>query len=211
MRRRAMCWRRARGEGWTVDDRSSLLDQLRLERPAAAEHARRSWVGWLIAAVVVLVAVGAGVWWYAMPRGIPIRVATAEPAPGDVSTQAGSILDASGYVVPRRLATVSSKITGRVVELAIEEGQRVERDQVIARLDDRNAKAAAAQAQAEVEQAKANLAAARAAFDNAVPTFHRNEVQFRQAFISAQDFDAAKSTYDTGARRGCGRGKARGR
>ena len=197
MRRRAMCWRRARGEGWTVDDRSSLLDQLRLERPAAAEHARRSWVGWLIAAVVVLVAVGAGVWWYAMPRGIPIRVATAEPAPGDVSTQAGSILDASGYVVPRRLATVSSKITGRVVELAIEEGQRVERDQVIARLDDRNAKAAAAQAQAEVEQAKANLAAARAAFDNAVPTFHRNEVQFRQAFISAQDFDAAKSTYDS--------------
>ena len=192
-----MCWRRARGEGWTVDDRSSLLDQLRLERPAAAEHARRSWVGWLIAAVVVLVAVGAGVWWYAMPRGIPIRVATAEPAPGDVSTQAGSILDASGYVVPRRLATVSSKITGRVVELAIEEGQRVERDQVIARLDDRNAKAAATQAQAEVEQAKANLAAARAAFDNAVPTFHRNEVQFRQAFISAQDFDAAKSTYDS--------------
>ena len=178
-----------------MDDRSSLLDQLRLERPVAVEQTRRSWIGWCVGAALVL-AVGAGAWVYLVPRGIPIQVATAEPAPGDVATQAGSILDASGYVVPRRLATVSSKITGRVIEVAIEEGQRVERDEIIARLDDKNAKANVAQAAAEVEQAKANLEAAEVALDNAQPTFHRNESQFQRAFISAQDFDVAKAKYD---------------
>ena len=49
---------------------------------------------------------------------------------------ASSVLDASGYVVARRQATVSSKVTGKVVEVFIEEGMRVEKDQVVAKLDD---------------------------------------------------------------------------
>ncbi len=138
-----------------MDERSSLLDQLRLERPATVE-ASRSWVWWCAAAMVLLAA-GAGALWHYLPRGIPINVATAEPALGSAPTRVGSILDASGYVVPRRLATVSSKITGRVVEVAIEEGQHVERDQIVARLDDPNARASVAQAAAQVEQARANL------------------------------------------------------
>jgi RND family efflux transporter MFP subunit len=80
--------------------------------------------------------------------------------------------------------------------VGIEEGQRVERDEIIARLDDTNAQATVAQARAELEQSKANFVAAEVAFANARPTFERNEQQFVRAVISAQTFDTAKASYD---------------
>jgi RND family efflux transporter MFP subunit len=91
---------------------------------------------------------------------------------------------------------VSSKITGKVIEVLIEEGQRVERDQVVARLDDANARAAVAQATAQLEQAKATLNSVRVAYENAAPIFERQQEQFSEAFISAQAFDTAKASYD---------------
>jgi RND family efflux transporter MFP subunit len=178
-----------------VDQRSSLLEQLRIERPEESEPRRRPLLWWSLAGVVALTA-GAATWVIAMPRGIPIEVATASLAPADVATAPASILDASGYVVARRQATVSSKITGKVVAVAIEEGQSVEPGDVIARLDDTIAKASVVQARAELEQSKANLRATEIALANAGPTFQRNEQQFMRAFISAQTFDTAKTAYD---------------
>jgi RND family efflux transporter MFP subunit len=178
-----------------VSDKSALLDQLRIERPAADEVGRSSWVIWALA-IVGGVLISAAVAWYAIPRGVAIGVATATQAPGDVAIGPSSILDASGYVVARRQATVSAKMTGKVVDVAIEEGQRVERDEIIARLDDTNARAALAQARAQKAQAEANLAAARVAFDNAKPIFGRSEQQFTRAIISAQAFDGAKAEFD---------------
>jgi RND family efflux transporter MFP subunit len=78
----------------------------------------------------------------------------------------------------------------------IEEGQRVEINEVVARLDDANARAQVAQATAQRDQAVASLEAAQVAFDNAVPTFERNKAQFARQIISAQDFDTAKANYD---------------
>jgi RND family efflux transporter MFP subunit len=100
-------------------------------------------------------------------------------------------------VVARRQATVSSKITGKVVAVLIEEGQRVEQNEIIARLDDANARAAVAQAEAQRLQAVAALAATRTAFENAAPMFERTQQQFSGKFISAQAFDAAKAEYDS--------------
>jgi len=115
-----------------ADDKSALLEQLRIERPAeVAETAQ--WPKW-VAALVAVVAIGGAAAWLLMPRGVSIGVATVALAPADVAVGPGTILDASGYVVARRQATVSSKITGKVVEVTIEEGQRVERDEIIARL-----------------------------------------------------------------------------
>jgi RND family efflux transporter MFP subunit len=172
------------------------LDQLRIERSAADEEGggpRR----WVVAIAIALGVAGtAGGAWFLVPRGVVVEVATAEPAPADVVVGPGSILDASGYVVARRQATVSSKITGKVVAVEIEEGRRVEPGQVIARLDDTNARAAVAQARAQKAQSEANLTAARVAFENATPTFQRNEQQFVRAIISAQSFDTAKANYD---------------
>jgi RND family efflux transporter MFP subunit len=178
-----------------LSDKSELLEQLRIERPAAEDNGSVNWVVWAVA-IVAGIGVAGGVVWYAFPRGIPISVATASPAPADVTVGPSSILDASGYVVARRQATVSSKITGKVVAVAIEEGQRVESGQVIARLDDTTQRAAAAQARAQRAQADANLTAARVAFENAQPTYQRNELQYTKAVISAQTFDTAKAAYD---------------
>ncbi len=75
-----------------------------------------------------------------------------------------SLLDASGYIVARRRATVSSKVTGKVVKVMLEEGQRVEAGQIIALLDDSNWRAALAQSKAQLQQAEANVASAQTAF-----------------------------------------------
>jgi RND family efflux transporter MFP subunit len=172
-----------------------LLEQLRIER-SDEESPRRGLVLWWSAGAAAAVAIGVATWVVAMPRGVPVKVATAALVPADVATAPASILDASGYVVARRQATVSAKITGKVVAVAIEEGQRVERGDVIARLDDTNAQATVAQARAELEQSKANLLAAEVALANAGPTFQRNEQQFMRAVISAQSFDTAKTAFD---------------
>jgi RND family efflux transporter MFP subunit len=186
-----------------VTDQASLLNQLRLERqPDGAPRARRA-VLVIGAAAVGLAAAAfatvrlAGDTVEQLPSGVAAAEEIAPPAsPSSAAAPVSSILDASGYVVARRQATVSAKITGKVVAVLIEEGQRVEAGEIIARLDDANARAQVAQAAAQVEQQRANLTAARVAFDNAGPTFDRNRAQFAAAFISAQVFDEAKARYD---------------
>ena len=68
-----------------------------------------------------------------------------------------TVLDATGYVVARRTATVSSKVTGKVEEIFIEEGQQVEKDQIVARLDDANARKSFELSKAELHAAKPRL------------------------------------------------------
>jgi RND family efflux transporter MFP subunit len=179
-------------------DKASLIEQLRIER-SPQEPRRAAWP-YALAGALVVAAIGFAVY-YAFPRAVPVELAVAEPVAAAQATAPPavgpvSILDASGYVVARRQATVSAKITGKVVAVAIEEGQHVERDEIIARLDDTNAQATVAQARAELEQSKANFAAAEVAFANSKPTFARNEQQFARAVISAQTFDTAKASYD---------------
>ncbi len=177
-----------------MEDRSALINQLKIDRPADVEPGRR-WPMWAAIIVVVGVVAGAAIWWF-LPVGIPIGVATATAAAADTVVGPGTILDASGYVVARRQATVSAKVTGKVVQVLIEEGKRVTRDEVIARLDDANARASVEQARAQRAQADATLTAARVALDNAAPTFRRNEQQLAKAVISAQTYDTAKAAYD---------------
>ena len=189
-----------------MTDQATLLNQLRIERsePAAAPRRARL-VAIAGAAAGVIAAAFAAVRLADAPAeqapSVQSGVARAVETPPSLSPAASaapgaSILDASGYVVARRQATVSAKITGKVVSVLIEEGQRVEEGEVIAQLDDANARAQVAQAAAQVDQQRANLTAAHVAFENAAPTFDRNRAQFAAAFISAQAFDEAKTRYD---------------
>jgi len=107
------------------------------------------------------------------------------------------MLDASGYVTAHRQATVSAKSIYRVKEVLVQEGQRVKEGEILARLDDSNARAALQQARAQVAQAEATLEAAKVAMEDAAPIYRRNQVQAAGGFISAQAFDSAKATYNT--------------
>jgi RND family efflux transporter MFP subunit len=180
-----------------MDDKSSLLTQLRIDRGEEMQddNTRRIvlWTG----SVVLVIALAAGLWWFVFrPSGVPVQVAVVRASSNTSPAAAGSLLDASGYVVARRLATVASKTTGRVMEVLIEEGQRVEKDEIIARLDDSNTRASLSQARAQLAQAEANLEASKVALDDARPIFERSKQQFERNVISADAFDKAKAAFN---------------
>jgi RND family efflux transporter MFP subunit len=177
-------------------DKSSLLNQLRIDRsepPRSTGHGK-----WWATGIAAAIIAASGVWYLLRPTGLIVTTAVAQAAAtgGPASIGGASLLDASGYIVARRRATVSSKVTGKVFEVHLEEGQRVEAGEVIARLDDSNWRAALAQSNAQLQQAQANLASAQTAYDDAKPIFERNEQQKAAAVISAQSFDEAKAQYN---------------
>ncbi|MGO9948918.1 MAG: efflux RND transporter periplasmic adaptor subunit [Steroidobacteraceae bacterium] len=177
-------------------DKTALLNQLRIDRSeppdSAGGHAK-----WWAAGIAVAIIAASGIWYLLRPTGVIVKATVAQAASTGGSASFGaSLLDASGYIVARRRATVSSKVTGKVVEVRLEEGQRVEAGEVIARLDDSNWKAALAQSNAQLQQAEANLVSAQTAYDDAKPIFERNEQQKTAAVISLQSFDEAKAQYD---------------
>ena len=176
-------------------DRAALLNQLRIDRsePAASGNGGK----WWIAAAVVVVIAGAAAWYFTRPTGILIRTSVVQAASDTgAAAMSTSLLDASGYVVARRRATVASKVTGKVVSVMLEEGQRVEAGQVIARLDDSTWRAAEAQSVAQLQQAKATVASAQTAFDDAKPIFERAKKQKSAAVISAQSFDESFAQFN---------------
>jgi RND family efflux transporter MFP subunit len=183
-----------------VDRHKTLLDQLRIDRSEAPVQQRASvWRRWIIvigAAVVIAAAVV--IWMFVFARGgVPVRAVTVKSvAMGGAPSTGGSLLDASGYVVALREATVSGKNTYKVVEVLIQEGQAVKQGEVIARLDDTNARAALEQSKAQVKQLETAVAAAKLADDDARPIFQRNQKQLAEGLISQEAFDASKSTYD---------------
>ena len=154
---------------------AELLKELRIDRSAAPPprdpgSSSRRWL-WLVVALllVLLAALAAGILFSRKPA-ITVETATVAAMAANGHT-AGSVLDASGYVVARRMATVSAKITGKVREVLIEEGMRVEEGQVMATLDPVDANAqrnlnvaqlAAARSQADGLQAQLRQAEAEA-------------------------------------------------
>ncbi len=186
-----------------MDSKSSLLEQLKIDRAAAPEPARGSKTGRLVAITCAALAVlgglaGLAFWATSRADAIPVRTAVAQSiSSGGAGSPAGaSILDASGYVVAMREASVSAMIIENVLSVPIQEGETVRKGQVIARLDDSNTLAALKQAEAQVAQARAALAAARIAAADARPTYLREKRELAEGLISPNAFDAEKTSYD---------------
>jgi RND family efflux transporter MFP subunit len=176
-----------------MDDKSALLGQLRIDRnslPTVTGHGRL----WLGAAVAALLA-GAALWFWLRPAGMPVRVAVAQAVTQE-SAAGASILDASGYVVARRQATVASKITAKMVELDIEEGDHVTANQIIARLDDSNIRASLAQAAAQLNFARAGLEETQVNLANAQRDYDRQTSLLAGHFVSQSIVDNAQTTLD---------------
>jgi RND family efflux transporter MFP subunit len=181
-------------------DKSELLKQLRIDRDAPAQgepSRRRLWIALAIAVVVIGGALG---WFLTREPAVAVTIATAQPMP---ETGAGtSVLDATGYVTARRQAVVSAKITGKVREVFIEEGQRVEAGYVMARLDDSEAQVELELRRAELRAARAQLTEAEAASANAEREYRRQQELAERKLTSVSALDAARTQSDaSGARR----------
>ncbi|HEX3849218.1 MAG TPA: efflux RND transporter periplasmic adaptor subunit [Steroidobacteraceae bacterium] len=179
-----------------MDEKSALLDQLRIDRGAPAPASADKRKLWAAVGFVLLLIAGAAVAWLSRSSGIPVHVVTAQPVGGGESA-AGSILDASGYIVARRQATVASKVTAKMVELDIEEGDRVKEGQVIAKLDDSNVRAALDQASAQLEFARASLAETKVNLANARRDYDRQSSLLQNHYVSQATVDNAQTTFDS--------------
>jgi RND family efflux transporter MFP subunit len=178
-----------------TSDRAALLEQLRIDRSEPASGSGRG--KWWALALGFIALAGAAIWYFSRPTGMLIRTSVVQAAPqGSAADMSASLLDASGYVVARRRATVASKVTGKVVSVMLEEGQRVEAGQVIARLDGSTWRAAEVQSVAQLQQAKATVVSAQTAYDDAKPIFERAQKQKAAAVISAQSFDESSAQYN---------------
>jgi RND family efflux transporter MFP subunit len=174
-------------------DTSDLLKQLRIDKAARAPRSR---AGLLVVAGLAALALVGGLVWLVLARAAPPTVRTAAARPAAQGADGSSVLDASGYVTARRQATVSAKITGKVTEVLIEEGMRVEEGAVLARLDDTEAKAQLALAQAQLAAARSQVAEIRAQLEQAERDYERQQELFRRQLIAAQALDAALAQRD---------------
>ncbi len=165
------------------------LDDLRIERKSKPDSSSRIW---LLAVALLLFAFFAGAAWrFLRPKAVPVRtvVASAVTGPGVERT----VLNASGYVTARREATVSSKVTGKVVEVLIEEGMKVQEGQVLARLDDTNVKASLRLAEAQLESAQKALEETRVRITEADQELRRITDLLRNKIATQADLDHAEA------------------
>ena len=109
--------------------------------------------------------------------------------------QTFTLLNASGYVVAQRKAAVASKITGRLVFMGVEEGNRVKKGEVIARLENDDAKAAVQRAMADVKVAHFNIEQSQAELDDALLDFNRKKGLVEKEIIPLSQFDTAEARY----------------
>jgi len=167
------------------------LDDLRIERGTAREPESKTWRAVAAAVVIVLILALLAFAWRSRLGTVAVHVAVARETGGAGGDR--TVLNASGYVTARRTATVSSKVTGKVVEVLIEEGMKVKEGQVVARLDDTNVKASLAVAQAQLESARAALDETRAQLKQASQEFSRITELLRQKIASQSDLDKAES------------------
>ena len=170
------------------------LDALRMDRKADAVALKRRTRPLILGAAMLVVAVGATVVWLLFkPTYIDVQTAAVRVVQDTASggTSGARVLNASGYVVPRLQAVVSSKVTGKVTEVLVEEGMHVKQGQVLARLD-------AAASQDQVDVSKSQLAAAQALANqnevehsNAARDLQRTQALFTRHLVSQSDMDAA--------------------
>jgi len=169
------------------------LSALKIERePLHAGGGQ--WVKWVVL-LVLLGGAGGGAWyWFTRERPVEVEVASVtERAAG---TQA-SVLNASGYVTARRRATVSSKVTGKVIEVNVEEGMAVREGQVLARLDDSTLQAALKLYRAQLEASKRQIPESEVRLAQARVQLQRQERLRTEGLNTPNDIDNAKAEVDS--------------
>ncbi|WKA30009.1 efflux RND transporter periplasmic adaptor subunit [Bradyrhizobium roseum] len=188
-----------------TEDKAKLLRSLKIDRsPDKAEPSGRSWLP--ISAVIIVCVVGAAAFAafefgkeyapreMAQPPAAQTPTSQPQPAPQAATTSkpAGN-LAASGYVVARRKATVAAEITGKVVEVFIDEGMTVTEGQIVARLDSVLAEKDYELARSRVESAEAAIAAITADLEDATRIMTRTQTLSQKNFATEADLTKAQA------------------
>jgi len=196
-----------------LDTKHADLQGLRIDRSAPtgepAPWARRYII--IGIALVALLSVTALAYRLFSSEALEVQVARAE---AENSSVGGSVLTASGYIVPHHKINVNSKVTGRVKWIGVEKGDKVQEGQVLVRLEDdefraqyEQARGAAENARAyvqelehgsrpeEIDQAQHNLDEARATLANDKLTFDRDRELWSQGVVSRQAYDDASAKF----------------
>ncbi len=174
-----------------------LLHELRIDRAQRDDdESPRRWP-WIAGAVIVVLVLAGGAAAFVL-RDHAVTVATSTAVAAGPGSDA-AVLQATGYVVARRQATISAQVIGTITAVNVEEGDHVEKGQILARLDDTQymaqlsaAKAQYAASQAQIVQARATLAQARA--DAA-----RNNEVVAKGYVSKQAAQQANTAVATDA------------
>jgi len=147
--------------------------------------------------LVVLGVVGAGAWYWATAlQAVSVKVAPVTARGGNAAAP-GAVLNASGYVVARRRATVSSKVTGKVLDVLLEEGQPVREGQILAHLDDTQPRATLALAEAQLASARKAAAEDQARLQQAEVTLQRRAALVKENVVGKAELDEAQSEVDS--------------
>ena len=165
------------------------LSRLKIDRkPERAGSGR--WVKWIVLLLLLGGAAVSGWQWSRRERPVEVEVATVTQRAAGIQA---AVLNATGYVTARRRATISSKITGKVVEVNVEEGMAVRKGQVLARLDDSTARAALMLAEAQLHASREAVRDLDVRLDEAETTLKRREQLITDGLIAASDLDQARA------------------
>src|SRR5206468_9421137 len=168
------------------------LSALRIDERARRDPKRST--GRLIAVgVAAMLVLGAAAWLLLRERAPEIEVTTVRTDKGGRP----ALLNASGYVTPRQRATIAAKITARVNEIYVDEGMRVEPGQILAKLDDSDARARLLSTLAERDATAATLGDLRVNLDNAERELRRVEELWDRKLVAEQNRDQAKMAVDS--------------
>ena len=184
------------------DEKSDLLRSLQIDRSNEAERPAGPGLAVVLGGAAACLAVGVAVGWLAKPAPKAPAEAPAATGPGTagaVAAPRAGGLTASGYVVARARATIAAEVTGRVVEVRVEEGQAVKKGQVIAVLDASSARADAASAEARASSSVAAIRASDAEFAEAQRNLARLQSLSNNGFVSDANLKTAQARVDTAA------------
>jgi RND family efflux transporter MFP subunit len=175
-----------------MPDLKDDLAALRLEREP--DRPGRRWIAWVVLLAVAALSGVAGWRWFTRER--PLEVETAVVSERAAGAQA-AVLNAAGYVTARRRATVASKITGKLVEVNVEEGMAVRQGQVLARLDDATLRATLALAEAQTAAARRGVRESEVRLHEAQLTLARLNRLIASGLSTQAEVEAAQAQVDS--------------
>lgn len=170
----------------------SKLNDLKLDRDDENRGGGRA-VFWLVPLVALIGGAAWGAHWWKQNAATEVATVAVRRV---VTGESATVLNATGYVEPRRLSTISSKVTGKITEVLVEEGMKVKKDQVLARLDTTNIEASLRLATAQLEVSRTAVKETKVRKREADLELKRVAKLMKEGISTQAELDTATAAYD---------------